>query len=258
MRSTQSHQSARASRTIITEPGQGQVPALGDEAVVETQQFAFHRAEVRSGSRGLPRHADRFPSFPRLGAVIRHVARHRRDRRLRGGAARRGAVMALAAAVLAVGAGACGGGGGGASVGSSMTVTGPSGQKVASVTLTQIVDPARGAPGSGALLLQEEPGQKIVDLVFSVRALGSLMYQDTPRITLPAGPGAAYTTNGGNLSTEFTDSSSANGFGVLPHQTTTICVSFVVPTAFDPTTVRWVPGEGTGTSALTWSVPRAG
>ncbi len=173
------------------------------------------------------------------------------------GVACRSIVGALAAAVLAVGAGACGGSSG-ASIGSSMTVKGPSGQKVAAVTLTEIVNPAHGARGSGAVLLENEPGQKIVDLVFSVKALGSLIYQDMPKITLPAGSAGAFTTNGANLSTEFTDSSSADGFDVLPQHTTTICVSFVVPVAFHPTTARWIPNDGTGTSTLTWSISHAG
>lgn len=173
------------------------------------------------------------------------------------GVAWRTIVGALAVAVLAAGAGACGASSV-ASLGSSLTLRDPSGQKVAAVTLTQIVNPAQGAPGSGAVLLEDEPGQKIVDLVFSVKALGSLIYQDTPKITLPAGSARTFTTNGGNLSTEFTDSSSADGFEVLPHHSTLICVSFVVPVAFDPTTVKWVPNDGTGTSTLTWSVPHAG
>lgn len=174
-----------------------------------------------------------------------------------GGKATRTSLRALAVSALAILAAACGGSGG-ASVGSSMTVKGPSGQKVAAVTLTEIVDPAQPAPGSGAVLLQDQPGQKIVDLVFSVKPLGSSIYTDTPRITLPAGSASAYTTNGGNLSTDFTDSSSADGFEVLPHRATLICVSFVVPVAFHPSTVQWVPNFGRGTPTLTWSLSHAG
>lgn len=169
----------------------------------------------------------------------------------------RACLGAVAGSVLAIAAGACGGSGGG-SIGSSMAVKGPSGHPIAAVTLTEIVDPAQPAPGSGAVLLQDQPGQKIVDLVFSVKALGSLTYTDTPRITLPAGSASAYTTNGGNLSTDFTDSSSADGFEVLPHRATLICVSFVVPVAFHPSTVQWVPNFGRGTPTLTWSASHAG
>lgn len=169
--------------------------------------------------------------------------------------ARRGAVRAAVGAVLAFGVGACGGSSG-ASIGSSMTLTDQSGHNAAAVTLTHIVDPAQPAPGSGVVLLENQPGQKILDLVFSVRVTGTLIYQDTPKITLPLGPDNAYTTSGGNLSTDFTDSSSADAFEALPNQTTTICVSFVVPTAFHPTEVKWVPDFGRATSTLTWSVPR--
>lgn len=134
-------------------------------------------------------------------------------------------------------------------VGTSYTVTDPSGNKM-SVTLTQMIDPARGADQ----FTTPDSGNRFVGAVFSIKGISGTFSDDANNdATLIGSNGQTYTADFDGIAgyTNFNDGE----YAVSAGESSVGAVTFQVPLAVTVSKVEWSANGGLGGAPAEWLVP---